>query len=186
MTQIAFSRTQKDQPDTLYHQTQGPYEFWYQPAIQSTAMPSTRLMPVVMMSSLQVWSRLARDILFKPMSVQYMVSFPMMEKIKVQTRENVMMNVAAAKLIYAFKQRSLWNHYRARQHGPFHQAFCGTIKHDGGNTRKVQTQPIVDMQCLKGDCWQNFTRQKTASCKICCWWNRYGHSLILQPNHRNM
>lgn len=38
-------------------------------------MPSTRLMPVVMTSSLQVWSRLARDILLRPISVQYTVSF---------------------------------------------------------------------------------------------------------------
>lgn len=47
-----------------------------EPAIQSTAMPSTRLMPVVMMSSLHVWSRLALEIRFSPMSVQYTVSLP--------------------------------------------------------------------------------------------------------------
>lgn len=47
-----------------------------EPAIQSTAMPSTRLMPVVMTSSLHVWSRLALEIRFSPMSVQYTVSLP--------------------------------------------------------------------------------------------------------------
>lgn len=72
-------------------------EAWYLPAIQSTAMPSTRLMPVVMMSSLQVWSRLALEILFRPMSVQYTVSFPAKCKARLMTRENVMINVAAAK-----------------------------------------------------------------------------------------
>lgn len=46
-------------------------------------MPSTRLMPVVMTSSLHVWSRLALEILFSPMSVQYTVSLPVKEREKI-------------------------------------------------------------------------------------------------------
>lgn len=52
------------------------------PAIQSTAMPSTRLMPVVITSSRHVWSRFAREIRFSPMSVQYTVSLPVREEKK--------------------------------------------------------------------------------------------------------
>lgn len=40
------------------------------PAIQSTAMPSTRPMPLVMTSSLHVWSLLALLMVLKPMSTQ--------------------------------------------------------------------------------------------------------------------
>lgn len=40
------------------------------PAIQSTAMPSTRPMPLVTTSSRHVWSRLARLIVLRPMSTQ--------------------------------------------------------------------------------------------------------------------
>lgn len=40
------------------------------PAIQSTAMPSTRPMPLVTTSSRHVWSRLARLMVLRPMSTQ--------------------------------------------------------------------------------------------------------------------
>lgn len=63
-------------------------------------MPSTRLMPVVMMSSLQVWSRLARDILFSPMSVQYTVSFPVRHIISLKGREKWHDAAAAKKYVF--------------------------------------------------------------------------------------
>lgn len=75
----------------------GGTQYW--PAIQSTAMPSTRLMLVVMTSSRQVWSRLARDILFSPISVQYTVSFPANYTIPLMTGDNGMMNAAAMEVV---------------------------------------------------------------------------------------
>lgn len=101
-------------------------------------MPSTRLMPVVMMSSLQVWSRLARDILFRPMSVQYTVSFPAKYTIQLMMKENGMTNAAATKVFITFKQSSSWNHILL-QLCPFHQMLCGTIKYDGENPHTSAT-----------------------------------------------
>lgn len=124
-------------------------------------MPSTRLMPVVMMSSRQVWSRLARDILFRPMSVQYTVSFPANRPTQLMTGGNLVMNVSATEVFTPANKAAHESTFLLR-HGPFHPKVVWNYK---VWWRKLPTQSNHSSLLThrawtgKGNCGPNFLQR---------------------------